>query len=119
MIAESSGRPSGRAPVRAITVTPAVMSVPELVIHFFSPLMTQAPSRSSAVVSVPPASVPAFGSVRPKAQSRRPVAQGARKRSYCSGVPQAASGAQPSEMCASIVIPTEVSARLISSNARL
>jgi hypothetical protein len=72
MIAVSSGLPFSRVPVRAMTVTPPVMSVPELVIHFFEPFMTHRPPSSSAVVCVPPASVPAFSSVRPKAQSLLP-----------------------------------------------
>ena len=71
-IAVSSGLSFSRVPVRVIAVTPPVMSVPELVIHFFEPLTTQRPSFSSAVVCVPPASVPAFSSVRPKAQSLSP-----------------------------------------------
>src|SRR4028119_691182 len=72
MIAVSSGLSFSRVPVWAIAVTPPVKSVPELVIHFLEPLTTQRPSFSSAVVCVPPASVPAFSSVRPKAQSRSP-----------------------------------------------
>jgi hypothetical protein len=41
MIAVSSGLPFSRVPVRAMAVTPAVTSVPPLVIHFFDPLTTQ------------------------------------------------------------------------------
>jgi len=120
MIAVSSGLSFSRVPVRAMAVTPPVMSVPPLVIHFFEPLMTHSPSSSSAVVLVPPASVPASSSVRPKAQSLLPPAMTSpRKCSFCSRVPKPTRGEHPKEMCASIVMPTEVSARLISSRARL
>ena len=57
------------SPVRAVSVTPQVMSVPALVMNIFEPLTTQLPSRSSAVVRVLPASEPAPGSVRPNAAS--------------------------------------------------
>ena len=62
-------------PVRAVTVTKAVISVPELVMNAFSPLITHSPAASSstAVVRVPPASLPASGSVRPKPPSVRPA----------------------------------------------
>jgi hypothetical protein len=46
-------------PVRAVIVTPHVMSVPAFVMKSFEPLTTQEPSRSSAVVRVAPASEPA------------------------------------------------------------
>ncbi len=87
MSAVSSGLPSSLVPVRAMTVTPAVMSVPELVIHFFEPFMIHPPSFRSAVVRVPPASVPASSSVSPKAHRRSPPAHGRRNFSFCSGVP--------------------------------
>jgi hypothetical protein len=87
MSAVSSGLPSFLVPVRAMIVTPAVMSVPELVIHFLEPSITHSPSRNSAVVRVPPASVPASSSVSPKAQRRSPAAHGRRNFSFCSRVP--------------------------------
>ena len=67
---------------------------------------------------MPPASVPACSSVSPKAHRRCPLAQGARKRSFCAPVPYAAMGAQPRVVWASTVIPMEVSARLSSSITR-
>src|SRR5215208_4165766 len=73
-IAVSSGLPFSRVPVLAMIVTPPVMSVPEFVIHFFDPLMTHSPPTSSAVVRVPPASLPASSSVRPNAQRFSPAA---------------------------------------------
>ena len=64
--------------VSAVIVTPAVMSVPELVMNCFEPLITQQPSSSSARVLVPPASEPASGSVSPKAQSLVPASSSGR-----------------------------------------
>ena len=63
------------SPVRAVMVTPQVMSVPAFVMKSLEPLTIHEPSRSSAVVRVAPASEPASGSVRPKAASRRPDAR--------------------------------------------
>jgi hypothetical protein len=98
-IAVSSGSPSSSVPVWAMAVTPPVTSVPAFVIHFLEPLMTHCPSSSSAVVSVPPASVPALSSVRPKAQSFSPLRiTSPRKYSFCSSVPKVTSGEQPKEM---------------------
>jgi hypothetical protein len=87
MIAVNSGLPFSRVPVRAMTVTPPVMSVPEFVIHLFDPSMTQCPSSVLAVVRVPPASVPAPSSVSPNAQRFLPAAHFGRNLSFCSGVP--------------------------------
>jgi hypothetical protein len=74
MIAVSSLLPSALVPVTAVTVTSAVMSVPEFVMKAFEPLITHSPRASSrtARVWVPPASLPAPGSVRPKAASASP-----------------------------------------------
>ena len=55
------------SPVRAVSVTPQVTSVPAFVMNIFEPFTTHDPSRSSAVVRVLPASEPAPGSVSPKA----------------------------------------------------
>ena len=75
MIAESSFDPSGLVPVTAVTVTSTVMSVPELVMKAFVPLITHSLVRSSrtARVAVPPASEPNPGSVRPKAANDSPA----------------------------------------------
>ena len=84
MIAEiSGGPPDVGATVRAVTVTSAVMDVPELVMKAFSPLITHSPRLSSnvALVFVPPASLPASGSVKPKPPSVRPAQ---RSGSHCS-----------------------------------
>jgi hypothetical protein len=64
------------------------MSVPAFVMNIFEPLTIHCPSRSSAVVSVAPASEPAPGSVRPNAASFSPdVSSGSHCR-YCSSVPK-------------------------------
>ena len=65
--------PSGRVPVTAVTVTSAVMSVPELVMNAFEPLITHSSPSSTARVWVPPASEPVPGSVSPKAASASPL----------------------------------------------
>ena len=56
------------------------------------------PSSSFAVVSVPPASEPALGSVSPNAPNDSPVQIGVRNFSFCSFVPNKWSGAPPKEI---------------------
>jgi hypothetical protein len=75
------------SPVRAVIVTQAVMSVPAFVMNILEPLITQLPSRSSAVVRALPASDPAPGSVRPKAASLRPEARSGSHSRLCSSLP--------------------------------
>ena len=75
------------SPVRAVSVTPHVMSVPAFVMNIFEPLTSHSPSRSSAVVSVFPASEPAPGSVRPKAASFRPEARSGSHSCFCASLP--------------------------------
>ena len=87
MIAEISGRPSASVPVRAVTVTTEVMSVPEFVMKAFDPSTTHPPFSSTALVRVAPASLPASGSVSPKPASARPATRSGRKRSFCASVP--------------------------------
>ena len=63
-------------PVRAAMVMTEVIGVPELVMKAFSPSITHSSSPSSAAfVRSPAASLPASGSVRPKAASARAGAQ--------------------------------------------
>ena len=88
MIALISPRPVDRGSVTAVIVTPAVMSVPELVMNCLEPLITQSPLSSSARVLVPPASDPASGSVRPKAHSFLPDRRSGSHFSFCSWVPK-------------------------------
>ncbi len=76
------------SPVRAVSVTPQVMSVPALVMNIFEPFTVQLPSRSSAVVRVLPASEPAPGSVRPNAASFLPEARSGSHRCFCSSLPK-------------------------------
>ena len=71
----------------AVTVTRAVISVPELVMNAFEPLITHSsPSRTARVVA-PPASEPKPGSVRPNPASASPVTSFGSQRARCSSVP--------------------------------
>ena len=83
----SRAEPSSLVPVRAVTVTTEVMSVPELVMNALAPLTTHSSPSRTALVRVAPASEPASGSVRPKPASARPATRSGRKRSFCSSVP--------------------------------
>ena len=83
MIAEISP-----GPVRAVTVTSAVIAVPELVMNAFSPLITHVPSTSSALVRVAPASDPASGSVRPNAPSASPAHRRGSHSCFCASDPK-------------------------------
>jgi len=76
-------------PVRAVTVMSDVMGVPEFVMNAFSPSMTHSPADSSSVafVRVPPASLPASGSVSPNAPSARPAHRSGNQRCFCSSLP--------------------------------
>jgi hypothetical protein len=99
-------------------VTPALISVPALVMNDLTPSTIHSPSLPRARVLVPPASEPASGSVRPKAQSLLPASRSGSHRSLCSAVPKLTIGLMPSETAASSVIATAASARAISSSAR-
>ena len=87
MIALISFPLSPDRPVTAVIVTPAEMSVPQLVMNCFAPLMTHLPSRDSARVLVAPASDPASGSVKPNAHNFRPATRSGSQCSFCAGVP--------------------------------
>jgi len=76
------------SPVRAVIVTPHVMSVPAFVMKIFEPSIVQRPSSSAAVVRVAPASEPAPGSVRPNAARRLPDASSGSQRRFCSSLPK-------------------------------
>ena len=117
MIVESSGRPSSRCPVTAVTVITEVIAVPELVMNCLLPLITQLPSTSSARVLVAEASDPASASVSPNAARARPASRSGSQRSFCSGVPKRAIGLAPSPSPASKVMPRDWSTRPISSMA--
>jgi hypothetical protein len=75
------------SPVTAVTVMRAVMSVPELVMNALVPLMTHSSPSRRAVVSVPPASEPAPGSVNPNAPSASPEHSLGSHSRFCSSVP--------------------------------
>ena len=105
-------------PVTAVTVTSRVSVVPELVMKALLPSMRHAPSWSTAVVRVPPASLPAPGSVRPKAPRAAPLASRGTHCSFCAWVPKRYTGMAPSETPASSVIATDWSTRASSSSTR-
>src|SRR5207237_9029148 len=86
---------SASLPERAVTaviVTPDEMSVPQLVMNCFAPLMTHFPSRWSARVLVAPASDPASGSVSPNDNSLRPAKRYGSHLSFCSLMPHSMIG---------------------------
>ena len=117
MIAEISGLPSSVVPVRAVTVTTEVMSVPELVMKAFAPSRTHSPPSRTALVRVAPASEPASGSVRPKPASARPATRSGRKRSFWASVPYVRIGLMPRPTPAESVMPIDWSTRPSSSMA--
>ena len=63
------------------------MSVPELVMNCLLPLMIHSPPSSFAVVFVPPASLPAPGSVRPNAASALPLVSCGSHSCFCASLP--------------------------------
>ena len=110
MIVEISLRPAC-SPVTAVTVTKPVMSVPELVMNCFEPLITHSSPSSRAVVRVAPASEPASGSVRPKPAERPPGGEFGQQRAFCSSVPNRKIGIAPRLTPASSVIAMDWSTR--------
>lgn len=105
-------------PVTAVTVTSAVMSVPEFVMNALEPLITHSsPSRAARVV-VPPASDPVPGSVSPNPASASPLSSLGSHCSFCASVPNRKIGIAPSEIAASRVIATLESTRASSSRVR-
>ena len=59
--------------VRAVTVVSDVISVPQLVMKAFDPLITHSPSTSTAFVRTSPRSEPPSGSVNPNPPRARPA----------------------------------------------
>ena len=82
-----------------------------------SPVTDQPPTTFVARVRVPAASEPASGSVSPNAPSTSPFAIGVRNLSFCSSVPFAATGPQPSDTWAASVMPVDPHTRDTSSTA--
>jgi hypothetical protein len=70
---------------------------------------------SLAVVRVAPASVPASGSVSPKAASFSPAHSAGSQSRFCSSEPNQKIGVVPSEVWAASVMQTEESTRASSS----
>ena len=85
----------------------------------FAPSITHSPLVASwvALVRVPPASVPASGSVSPNAPSARPAQRSGSQRCCCSGVPKAWIGLAPRPTPASRVMAIDWSTRASSSIA--
>jgi hypothetical protein len=88
MIVEISFLPFSFCPVTAVTVTSEVMSVPELVMNCFEPLMMKSSPSSRATVRVAPASEPASGSVRPKPARALPAVRSGSHFCFCSSLPK-------------------------------
>ena len=72
---------------------------------------------SWAVGSVPPASEPALGSVRPKAPIFLPLHRSGRYLRFCSSVPNWTMGKVPREVWADKMTPAPPSTRASSSTA--
>ena len=83
----------------------------------FSPSITHSPPSSRAVVRVPPASLPASGSVRPKAPSARPAHRSGSHSWRWSSVPNRKMGLAPRPTPASSVMARDWSTRASSSMA--
>ena len=60
---------------------------PAFVMKIFVPLITYSSPSNTAVVCCPAASVPAFGSVKPKAANFLPVHKSVKNLCFCSSVP--------------------------------
>ena len=105
--------------VRAVTVISEVIGVPELVMNALAPSMTHSPveASSAALVRVAPASLPASGSVNPKAASASPAHSGGSHRRRCSSVPKVKIGLAPRPTPAERVIAMDESTRPSSSTA--
>ncbi len=85
--AEISLRLPAAGPVIAVAVITEVMSVPELVMNDFDPLITHSSPSSRAVVRVAPASLPPPASVSPNAASAVPAHSAGSQRCRCSSLP--------------------------------
>ena len=90
-----------------MTVTTDVIGVPELVMNALLPLITHSSLAASysALVRVPPASLPASGSVRPNAPRDVPATSAGRYSAFCSAVPNEWIGLAPRPTAAEIVMP--------------
>src|SRR5205085_2229718 len=114
--------PAGEVPVgsvRAVTVITEVIGVPELVMNALVPSTTHSPVEESrrARVRVAPASLPASGSVNPKAASASPAHSGGSHRLRCSSVPNMKIGLAPSPAPAGSVVAMDEATRPSSSTA--
>ena len=90
-------------PVTAMMIYTSA-SLPFVMKHF-DPLRTHSSPSSTAFVCCPWASVPAPGSVRPKAPSFLPDARSGRYLAFCAGVPNVWIGSTQSDVCAETITP--------------
>ena len=81
-------------------MTVYVSASPPLVIHCLVPLRMYLSPFRTAVVWMPPASLPALGSVSANAASFSPVASGDRYFFFCSSEPPIRIGSAPSALAA-------------------
>ena len=103
--------------VMAIMMYTSAMPPPEM--NIFEPFSTHSSPSSTALVWVPAASVPAFGSVRPKAPSFFPDRRSGRYFFFCSSVPYVYMGQQHRALWVWIITPWEASVLEISSMAMM
>ncbi len=90
-------------PVTAITIYTSA-SLPFVMKHL-DPLRTHSSPSRTAFVCCPCASVPAPGSVRPKAPSFFPDARSGTYFCFCSSVPNVSIGSTQSDVCADTITP--------------
>ena len=92
-------------PVVAITMSRSATR--PLVMKCFIPLTCQWSSCASAFVSIPPVSLPAFGSVRPQPPIHSPLVRRGRYCCRCSSVPKRLIWPTERALCAAISIASE------------
>ena len=73
----------------------------------FIPLICQASPSASAFVSIPPVSLPAFGSVKPQPPIHSPLVRRGRYFFLCSSVPKRLIWPTESALCAAMSIASE------------
>ncbi|MPN26866.1 hypothetical protein SDC9_174292 [bioreactor metagenome] len=88
-----------------IAITIYTSDSPPFVMNTFDPFITQWSSSNTATVCCPAASVPALGSVSPKAPRYFPSANGFRYFCFCSSVPNWYMGCAHSDVWAESITP--------------
>ena len=84
---ESVGTMNPRIPSSVCAHTMATSAIPPFVIHIFDPESTQSEPSRLAAVRIPPGSLPASGSVRPKHPTTSPAAMRGSHSFFCSSLP--------------------------------